>query len=156
MNLRPSARYLVRLGALVLIFAIFVGVWELVAAQAPYTPLDFGLLEAPARQLRQHALAIGLLLLLGAWLLPWVAPEREPKVLLGLITLGTLLSLGAMTWAAAAGMMAIQIFDPRGDARLLAYLRLIGQGILALAALEYLRRLLRAGRAPGGARGEPR
>lgn len=131
------------LGTLTLVTGVLAGVMELLATQAPYTPLHFGILAAPYGQLRGAALGSSLLafaLGLGRSRLG----RREPWVLLALLTTGSLLALGAMAVAAHGGMMAVQVFDPRPGAGALAVTRLVGQALIALAALEAARLLWRS------------
>ena len=66
-------------------------------------------------------------------------------ILFGLVSAGSVLSLSAMAWAVVEGMMAIQVFDPRPGAGWLAIVRLLGQGLVLIAALDVARRLLRRG-----------
>jgi len=119
-----TTRWFLRLGALSLLVGLGAGVFELMATQAPYTPLHFGVLAAPFSQLRGAAFWLGLFAFVCA---------------------GSVLSLSAMAWAAAEGMMAIQVFDPRPGAGWLAIVRLLGQGLVLIAALDVARRLLRRG-----------
>jgi len=138
----PTSRWFLRLGALTLVAGLVAGVFELMATQAPYTPLHFGVLAAPFAQLRASGLWLSLFAFVAAGLRPRLG-EREPWILFGLYALGTLMSLSAMAWAAAQGMMAIQVFDPRPGAGWIAITRLAGQGLILLAAVDACRRLLR-------------
>jgi len=138
----PTSRWFLRLGALVLLAGLVAGVLELTASQAPYTPLHFGILAAPFAQLRRSALWLSVFACVLAWLGPRLPSERERWILFGLFASGSLLSLGAMGWAAARGMMAMQVFDPSPGAGWLAVVRLAGQALILLCALGVARRLL--------------
>jgi len=140
-----TTRWFLRLGALTLLIGLGAGVFELMATQAPYTPLHFGVLAAPFSQLRGAAFWLGLFAFVCAWLRPRLGSERASWILFGLVSAGSVLSLSAMAWAAAEGMMAIQVFDPRPGAGWLAIVRLLGQGLVLIAALDVARRLLRRG-----------
>lgn len=142
MELRSTAKLLVGLAAGVLLVGLGSGVWELLAAQAPFTPLHTGTLSAPVRQLRQTCFTLSLLYFAAAWLLPLYAPDKEPRVLAAVLVTGTSITLVAMIWAASVGMMGLQAFDPRSDARALFYVRVTGQGLLLVAGLDFARRLL--------------
>ncbi len=141
MELRPSSRQLVALAMLVLLVGAGAGVWELFAGQAPYTPLRAPQLEAPVAQLRATAFTLGLLLLASAWLLPWVEPERELRGWVASVTTGSAITLLALSYAAFTSMMGTQIFDPRPDASALFAGRALGQGILGLCLLDFIRRV---------------
>lgn len=142
MELRSTAKLLVGLGSGVLVVGLGSGVWELLASQAPFTPLHTGTLAAPVSQLRETSFTLSLLLFAAAWLLPFYAPDEEPKVLAALALAGTVVTMVAMIWAASVGMMGLQAFDPRGDARALFYTRATGQGLLLIVGVDFARRLL--------------
>jgi len=139
----PTTRWFLRLGALTLLVGLAAGIFELMATQAPYTPLHFGVLAAPFTQLRSSAFWLSLFACVCAWLRPKLGSEREVWILFGLLSAGSVLSLGAMAWAAGEGMMAIQVFDPRPGARWFALVRLLGQGLVLFGGLMVARRLLR-------------
>lgn len=143
MVLRPSARALVRLAVALLVLGALAGVWEMLASQSPYSPWRFGVLPEPVAQLRNTAVTLGLLLVAAAWLLPFAAPGEEPTYLVVALYIGSLVTLAAMTYGAATGMMGIQIDDPRLDARALLATRLTGEGILLLCLLDFARRVMR-------------
>jgi len=148
MVLRGSERALIRLGLLLLVLGLLGGAWELLAAQAPLTPLHMGLLPGPVEKLRNGSLLMGLSLLAAAWLLPVAAPGKEPwKLVIG-IHVGTVLTWVTLVYGAATGMAGEQIVDPRWDAQAMVVLRLVGYAVLLVCLVELSRRVLRFRRAP--------
>lgn len=145
MELRPSARALVRLAIVLLVIGAGAGVWELFAAQPPHSPFQAGVLEGPVAQLRRTAITYGLVLVAGAWLLPWAWPDREPTKLVWTVHGGVVLTMGAMLYGASQSLMGLQIMDLRTDARIVFGVRALGQALsmaclLALAHRVLLRR----------------
>ncbi|MFW6050392.1 MAG: hypothetical protein ACODAU_04415 [Myxococcota bacterium] len=143
MKLRPSARALVRLAVALLIGGALAGGWEILASQSPYSPWRIGVLPDPVGQLRHTCVVLALLLFAGAWLVPWAAPDEEPTYLVVSLHIGALLTVGAMAYGAAHGMMGLQIDDLRTDARAVFAARATGHGILFLCLLDYARRVFR-------------
>lgn len=134
--MQPSTfevRLLVRVGLALWLLAGLSEVWEVLALQPPDSPLHAGVLAGPIGQLASHAFAHGTLALLLGLSWPALAPKRG-LFLLSLLLGGALLQLGAMAYAASEGMLAVQLLDPRPDARFVLYLRALGH-LLTLAAL---------------------
>lgn len=156
MVLRPSARALVRLAIVLLIAAAAASVWEILARQAPSSGWHVGVLPGPVAELRDTAVTLALLFFATAWLVPVIAPEREPWVLVGALHAGALITLVALTYGATTGMYGIQIDDPRADSVWLFKVRALGEIVLVLSLFDVARRFFRARRKPppsGGASG---
>jgi len=156
MELRPSARALVRLAVVLLVVGAGAGVWQLFAAQPPHSPFQAGVLEAPVAQLRRTAITYGLVLVVGAWLLPWAWPDREPRRLVWTVHAGVVLTMGALLYGASQSFMGLQITDLRTDAQVVFGVRMLGQAlsIACLLVLAYRVVLRRAGREAPGSAGE--
>ncbi|MFI5308943.1 MAG: hypothetical protein ACHQ53_16415 [Polyangiales bacterium] len=142
MSIGRSRRAVIRLGVCALMVAAGSSVWQLLAAQAPGTPLYIGMLEGPVAALRGLATSIGLVLFAAAWLLPWAFPEREPKRLVALLYVGTVLGLGGEIYGAVRGMFGMQLADMRPDALPLFIVKHLGLGLLLGALLDLGRRVL--------------
>lgn len=139
---RASAIFLVRLGIVLLLVAAAAAIWEILASQAPSSGYHVGVLPGPVEQLRTTAAMLGLGTLIAAWLLPWWAPSKEPRVLIGIFVVGIVITLAAMTYGATTGMYGVQIYDPRPDSRALFWTRATGQLVLLGVLIELARRLL--------------
>src|SRR5688500_15464926 len=98
MRIGPSARAFVRLGVVLLLIAAGAGIWEMLSLQAPASPWHVGVLSGPVGTLRNTATVIGLVLFAFAWLMPWAAPEREPKVLVIAVHVGVAILIVALTY----------------------------------------------------------
>lgn len=142
MSLGACARSFVRLGVVLLVAAAAAGVWEMLAMQVPSSDYRVGVLPGPIGQLREMATTVGLVLFAAAWLMPWIAPERQPWVLCVAVHVGAVVTIGAMAYGATTGMYGVQIYDPRPDSQWLFIVRWIGQGLLGLCLLDFARRLL--------------
>lgn len=142
MNLGPCARAFVRLGVVVLLVAAAAGVWEMLAMQIPSSQYRVGVLPGPIGQLREMAVVIALVLFAGAWLMPWLAADREPWVLCVAVHVGAVVTLGAMAYGATTGMYGVQIYDPRLESQVLFIVRWVGQAVLGLCLLDFARRIL--------------
>lgn len=114
---------------------------EALASQSPHSPYHAGILAAPIAQLRRTATTIALVSLGAAWLVPHLAPRREPWLLVGAIVAGSFITIGLLIYAASVGLMGLQIEDPRADARLIVRGRAVGLGFFALALLDAAWRL---------------
>jgi len=130
------------LGVVLLLVAAAAGVWEILASQAPGSEWQAGVLPGPVGQLRGTAAVLGLLMFAGSWLMPWLAPEREPWVLCIAVHVGVVVTMGAMTYGATTGMYGVQIYDPRPESQWLFWVRATGMGILGLCLLDFARRIL--------------
>jgi hypothetical protein len=122
--------------------AAATSVWQLLAAQAPGTPLYIATLEGPVAALRTLATSLGLVLLGAAWLMPWAFPEAEPKRWVVVLHVGTLLGLGGELYGAVRGMFGMQLMDLRPDALPLFIVKHLGLGMVFGALLELGRRVL--------------
>lgn len=127
-----SARVVLRLGGALLLAAGAAGVWELLASQAPGTPLYLGVLPGPVERLRHDTFDFGVLLSIAGLLLRDHALPR--RVLIGL-GLGALLVLVAGVYAAAAGMPGVQMIDLRADAPWLFGAKVLGRALLIAGLL---------------------
>lgn len=110
--------------------------------QSPGTWLYIATLFGPIAALRELTTVIGLLLLAAGLLLPWASPEREPRLLVGLMYVGTALGVGAQLYAALHGMYGVQASDLRPDALPLFVIKHGGVGLVLGALLELGRRVL--------------
>ncbi len=142
MQLRPSARALVRLAVVLLVVGAIAGVWELLALQAPSSPVHFGELPGPVTQLRNTAVTLSLILFAVAWLMPWAAGDREPMLFVGAVHVGATVTLGAMIYGAARGLLGIQVIDPIPTATGLFVARIAGEAILFGCLIDFARRIL--------------
>ena len=136
----PATRTLLRLAFGVLSFALVAGVWELVARQAPGSPLYIGMLPGPISSLRETATVLGLLLLSVAQLVPMAARRREPRGLFLGVLAGSVVGLGASVYAAAVGMHGVQFNDPLRAALPVFALKQGGLGLALGCLLELGRR----------------
>lgn len=142
MELRPTARAFVRLGVALLVVAAGAGVWEMLAMQVPSAEYRVGVLPGPIGQLREMGSVLGLACVGLAWLVPFVAKDREPWALCIALHAGAVITLGAMIYGATTGMYGVQIWDPRPDSQALFIVRWTGQAILGLCLLDVLRRVI--------------
>lgn len=124
-----SARELLRLAVIVLCIAAGAGVWEVLASQAPGSPLSIGMLPGPIEMLRDTALILGLLLFGASVLVRDSGAARGTVIALHVAVAVTLL---AALYGAAAGMHGVQARDLRPDATPLFVLKYAGRlGVLA-------------------------
>jgi len=135
MQLPKSAVDVIRLGVVTLMAAAAASVWELFALQAPGSPVHIGMLPGPIAALRELCTVLGLLQLGAGSLLAWTGLEREPRVAVALLHIGTLLAVVAQLYGAALGMSGIQLLDLRPDALPLFIVRQGGLGLAVLALL---------------------
>jgi hypothetical protein len=111
-------------------------VWEVLAVQSPDSPFHLGVLAGPVAQLRSHCFGLGAVCVGLSCL--WPLFKLEPGwLLLGVFFAGVVLETAALTWAAASGMLAAQVFDPRPDARLMLYLRAFGHALNLIAGVAF-------------------
>lgn len=135
------ARVLAVVGLGLWLLAGICEVWEVLAVQSPDSPFHFGVLAGPVSQLRGHCFGLGTLSVGLACLWPLFGIERGWLLLATFLT-GASLETLALSWAAACGMLAAQVFDPRPDARLMLYLRALGHGLVLLAGVGFFVRAL--------------
>ncbi|MET0384451.1 MAG: hypothetical protein ABW321_00760 [Polyangiales bacterium] len=150
MPVSASARMILYLGTCVLGAAALAGVWEVLASQAPGSPLYIGMLPAPIERLRSDALWFGVLL--------WVAGLSAGELTLSRRTRaclwgGSVLVLLGGTYAAATGMTGVQLRDLRPDATWVFIARFGGRLLLSAGLFEIAWRAIsaRAARARGDA-----
>ena len=136
----PATRGVLRLAFAVLTLALGVGVWELVALQAPGSPLYIGMLPGPIASLRETATLLGLLFFGAAWLVQMAAPGREPRGLVRGMLAGSIVGLGTCVYAAARGMHGVQIGDPLVAALPVFVLKQGGLGLVFACLFELGRR----------------
>lgn len=135
-ELCPEARLLVRLGLVLWLGAGVATVWEVLALQWPDSPFHAGVLAGPIAQLRGFAFGLGGVSLVAAWLWPVLYGAGRGRYALGLLASGIVLHLGALGYAASQGLMAVQVIDPRPDARWVVYTRGFAHALVMLAALD--------------------
>jgi ammonia channel protein AmtB len=139
MQTPESARVLLRLAVIVLCAAAGAGVWEVLASQAPGSPLSIGMLPGPIEMLRDTALTLGLLLLGASWLVRESGATRGVVIGLHVAVAVTLL---AAVYGAVSGMHGVQARDLRPDATPLFIVKYVGRlGVLA-SLLAIARRAL--------------
>ena len=138
----PERRHLLRAGLLLLAAAALAGAIELLALQAPGSPLYLGVLPGPLGEVRVLALALGLVRL-ASDVLSARAAEPLPKALTRLLSSSAALAVLAQAYGAAQGMYGLQVKDLRADALplfLLKYAALlaftVGYGLLGARALR--------------------
>jgi hypothetical protein len=116
MRITPATRPLYGLAFFAALLALGAAGWELAARQSPGSPLFLGVLPGPIGVLRSAATVAALALLATAPFAAAASERREPGVLSALLYVGAALGLGASVYAAATGMHAVQLDDPRPDA----------------------------------------
>jgi len=141
MDLRPSARAIVRLAIGLLLASAAAAVWEVLARQSPTSAWHVGLLPGPVAELRDTATTLALASFAAAWLIPWAAPVKEPWIWVGALHFGAILSVVALTYGATTGMYGVQIDDPRPDSEWLFQARALGGIVLMGCLLDFARRL---------------
>lgn len=110
--------------------------------QVPSAEYRVGVLPGPIGQLREMAVVLGLTSIAAAWLVPFIAPSREPWALCIAVHVGAVVTLGAMAYGATTGMYGVQMLDPRPDSQALFYVRWGGQAILGACLLDVARRVM--------------
>ena len=142
----------VRFGVALLGGAAGAGLWELLAAQVPGSPLYIGVLPGPIGALREMTLMLSLLSMAAGALMPWAygaqVDGRRAKVVTGFLLAGALIAIAAQTYGAANGMHGAQMSDLRADARAVFFIRHGGLLLFALGWLDVGWRVLRH-RSPG-------
>jgi hypothetical protein len=139
---QTSARWVVlRLGGAMLLIAASAGAWEVLASQAPGSPLYLGVLPGPIERLRHEAFDFGVLCMIAGLLLGETSVPRRVLLWLGI---GAVLALSASLYAALTGMTGVQMADLRPDAGWLFATKLLGRALLcaglASIALQTLRK----------------
>lgn len=118
-------------------------VWEMLALQMPDSPMHVGVLAGPIAQLRNFSfgLGVGSLVLSLCW--PQLFAAGTGKVVAWLWLAGALLHVAALCYAATQGMVSVQFFDPRLDARVVVYTRAIAHALSVGALLMVSARAVR-------------
>jgi hypothetical protein len=137
MQVSESARAVLRLGVLVLALAVLAGAWEVLASQAPGSPLFIGMLPGPIQLLREAALASGIAIVLGGLLLGQHAWSRGWLLAL---RLAVVFSLGSSLYAAMTGMHGVQARDLRPDATWLFAIKYASRAGLCACLFDLARR----------------
>jgi hypothetical protein len=139
MQAPESARVLLRLAVFVLCVGAGAGVWEVLASQAPGSPLWIGMLPGPIEMLREAATVVGLLLLAASYL---VGDLQLPRGLLIALHVAVVVTLLAALYGASMGMHGVQAIDLRADAIPLFIAKYAGRLGLAACLLLIVRRVL--------------
>ncbi|HEY6878556.1 MAG TPA: hypothetical protein VI299_11085 [Polyangiales bacterium] len=139
----PEARLLLRLGLLLWLGAALATVWELLALQPPDSPLHLGVLAGPIGQLRNFAFAHGAAVVLLAAVWMRLYDTHSGRWVAWLLALGAVTHTLALGYAAAHGLLAVQLFDPRLDARLVLYTRAFAHTLTCVGLLAVCARSLR-------------
>lgn len=139
MQASESSRVLLRLAVFVLCFAAAAGVWEVLASQAPGSPLSIGMLPGPIEMLRETALVLGLLLVSAGLLVRERGLARWLVVALHVAVAVTLL---AAVYGALTGMHGVQARDLRPDATPLFVVKYLGRFGVAACLFAIGRRAL--------------
>jgi hypothetical protein len=140
----PERRELLRAALWLLGSSALAGSFELLALQAPGSPLYLGVLPGPVALLRELSLTLGLLLL-GAELLAARAASPLPRSLRRTLVGGAVLAVLAQAYGAALGMYGLQVLDLRADA---LPMFVVKHAALAAFVVAYGRLGVRALRAP--------
>ncbi|MFT3925577.1 MAG: hypothetical protein QM778_23760 [Myxococcales bacterium] len=140
-----QARVLAVVGLALWLLAGGSEVWEVLAVQAPDSPFHLGLLAGPVAQLRAHSFGLGAVCIGMACCWNLFGPACG-WLWASVFLAGAALETTALLWAAGHGMLAVQVFDPRADARLVLYVRAAGHTLSWLAGLALWVRALRSWR----------
>jgi hypothetical protein len=130
---------MLRLAVIVLCTAAGAGVWEVLASQAPGSPLSIGMLPGPIEMLRETALVLGLLLLGATFLVRETGTTRRVAVGLHVAVAITLL---AAIYGAMTGMHGVQARDLRPDATPLFIVKYVGRFGVLVCLIAIARRAL--------------
>lgn len=131
--------------------AALAGAWEVLASQAPGSPVHLGILPGPVQLLRETAFTLGFLLCIGSFLLreahagqaalSGTTSESSLRNVMIALHLGTALVLGTSLYGAIQGMHGVQMRDLRPDATPLFALKHLGYAVLLGAFVVLARRL---------------
>lgn len=135
--MHPRARSILRLGCWVLLAAVLAGIWEILAAQAPGSPLYLGMLPGPISDLRESALVVGVLLVLASLV---SGGQDAGGRWFGVLAGGSVLTLLSGLYGGAMGMHGSQLFDLRADAAWLFLAKQLGRALVfaGLARIAWL------------------
>jgi hypothetical protein len=137
-----TGRAAVRTGMVLLLLGALAGAWELLARQAPGSPLYLGIMPEPISALRELAIVLGLLLVTAGLLSGWGFGTRPPRWFTLALCGGALTAVGAQLYGAVFGMYGVQLQDLRADALPLFVLKHLGLLAFAVAFAELVRRVL--------------
>ncbi|MDB4985120.1 MAG: hypothetical protein JWN04_298 [Myxococcaceae bacterium] len=142
---QPSfeARLLVGVGFALWLLAALAAVWEVLALQPPDSPLHLGILSGPIAQLSALAFALGTVAASVGLLWPMLYVAGEGRVVAWLLVVGAALHVLALLLAASRGLLAVQLLDPRPDARFLLYGRGFALSLTFAALCALLTRAMR-------------
>ena len=140
MRITATTHALLRLAFALLVVALFAAGWELLARQSPGSSLFLGMLPGPVEALRELATVSGLALLATSPFAEAASARGEPRLLLFLLYAGAAVGFGASLYAAATGMHAVQLGDPRPDALPVFLAKHGGLGLFFGCLLEIGRR----------------
>jgi hypothetical protein len=139
MQASESSRALLRLAVFVLCVGAGAGAWEVLASQAPGSPLWIGMLPGPIEMLREAATVVGLLLLAASCLVRDLQLPARLSIALHVAVVVTLL---AAMYGALMGMHGVQAIDLRSDAIPLFVAKYAGRVGVAACLLLIVRRVL--------------
>jgi hypothetical protein len=137
-----SGRAAVRTGMALLALGGLAGAWELLARQAPGSPLYLGIMPEPVAVLRELAITLGLLLIVAGGLCGWAFGSQPPRWFTLALVGGSLTAVAAQLYGAALGMYGVQVQDLRADALPLFLVKHLGLLAFAGAFAELARRVL--------------
>jgi hypothetical protein len=141
-----EAQLLLRVGLALWLLSAGACVWELLALQPPDSPLRVGVLASPVAQLRNFSFALGSGALIVALLWRHLYVDGGGRTVALLLSSGALLHVAALCFTAARGLLAVQLLDPRADARYAVYTRAVAHALTTTALLALLLRRARAPR----------
>jgi hypothetical protein len=139
-----EARLLLRLGLGLGLTAALASWWELLSLQPPDSPLHWGVLVGPITQLREVAFAHGTLAVLLALAWSRLYGAGEARWLAWLLAFASLLHVLVLGYAAGRGLLAVQLLDPRADARIALYTRGFAHVLASFGLTVVFVRALRA------------
>jgi hypothetical protein len=141
-----EARVLLTAGLAAWLLSALCALWEGLALQSPVSPLHVGVLAGPIGQLQRSAFTFGCAGLVLA--LAWRAlfPVNTGRVVLTLLVAGSTAQLAALGYAAAFGLVAVQLNDPRADARACLWVRAVAHVLVSAGVVGVLVRALELGR----------
>jgi hypothetical protein len=141
-----EARVLLTAGLVAWLLSALCALWEGLALQSPVSPLHVGVLAGPIGQLQRTSFSFGCAGLLLA--LAWKAlfPVKTGRAVLALLVAGSTAQLAALAYAAALGLVAVQLNDPRADARVCLWVRAVGHALVSAGVVGVLVRALELGR----------
>ena len=143
-----ESHLLVCVGLLLWLAAALASIWEVLALQPPDSPLHLGVLVGPVVQLRNVSFGLGTMSLVAGLLWPTAYGLGGGRAVALLLALGALLHVASLAYAASCGLLAVQLLDPRTDARLALYVRALGHALTIAALLALSIRLVRRGPPP--------